>query len=121
MDKLLNVTKALADGSRLRILAALDGRELCVCQLTELLKLAPSTVSRHISILRQAGLVFSRKEGRWVNYQLVGQDAPVEVRGALSWISRVMEADQNAVGDQVRLEEILSIDRDYLCSRQAKR
>jgi ArsR family transcriptional regulator, arsenate/arsenite/antimonite-responsive transcriptional repressor len=57
MRELLATTKALADESRLRILASLQGRELCLCQLVELLGLAASTVSRHASILEQARLV----------------------------------------------------------------
>jgi DNA-binding transcriptional ArsR family regulator len=50
----------------------LTSGELCVCQVTEVLQLAPSTVSKHMSILRQAGLVEARKEGRWIYYRLVG-------------------------------------------------
>ena len=56
--------KALGDESRMRAILALRGRELCVCQIVELLKLAHSTVSKHMSILREAGLVQSRKIGR---------------------------------------------------------
>ncbi|TFG44900.1 MAG: ArsR family transcriptional regulator, partial [Candidatus Brocadiia bacterium] len=57
MLSFLSITKALADESRVRTLMALDGRELCVCQITELLGLAPSTVSKHMAILTQARLV----------------------------------------------------------------
>ena len=57
-----------------------DGRELCVCQIVELLGLAPSTVSKHLAILKQARLVDSRKEGRWMFYRLADEDAPVEAR-----------------------------------------
>jgi len=64
MKELVSIAKALADDNRIRILLALSGGELCVCQLTELLSLAPSTVSKHVAILRQAGLVDLRKEGR---------------------------------------------------------
>lgn len=67
LEGLRRVGKALADVSRLRILAALDGRELCVCHLIPLLGLDPSTVSRHVGVLREAGLVAVRKEGRWLH------------------------------------------------------
>ena len=70
MRNLLAVLKALADETRVRALMALRRRELCVCQLVELLGLAPSTVSKHMSILKQARLVESRKEGRWMFYRL---------------------------------------------------
>lgn len=59
----MSVIKALADENRARILLALGGRELCVCQIVELLGLAPSTVSKHMSILKQARLVDGRKQG----------------------------------------------------------
>ncbi|MGA9236606.1 MAG: metalloregulator ArsR/SmtB family transcription factor, partial [Desulfobacterales bacterium] len=75
MRHLVRTTKALADATRIRILGALQGRELCVCQLIELLGLAPSTVSKHLSILRNARLIDSRKEGRWMYYRLSGEDA----------------------------------------------
>ncbi len=54
MHSFMAITKALADENRIRILLALDGRELCVCQIIELLGLAPSTVSKHMSVLSQA-------------------------------------------------------------------
>ena len=66
----MNITKALADENRVRILAALKNRELCVCQIIDLLQLAPSTVSKHLSILRQARLLAVRKTGRWAYYRL---------------------------------------------------
>jgi len=61
---------ALADPNRVRALMALRGGERCVCEIIELLNLAPSTVSKHMSILKQAGLVSSRKDSRWVYYTL---------------------------------------------------
>ena len=82
MREVIAVTKALADRSRMRALLALRQQELCVCQLIELLDLAPSTVSKHMSVLHQARLVESRKEGRWVHYRLAGEDAPRRGQGS---------------------------------------
>jgi len=62
--------RALAHPARLRILAMLRTGELCVCQVTEVLGLAPSTVSAHLRELRLAGLIRERKEGRWVHVEL---------------------------------------------------
>jgi DNA-binding transcriptional ArsR family regulator len=62
--------KAMAHPVRLRILALLRGGELCVCQVTEVLELAPSTISEHLSLLRRAGVITERKEGKWVFYAL---------------------------------------------------
>lgn len=70
MRELLAVTKALSDPNRVRALMALQAGELCVCQVIELLGLAPSTVSKHMAVLCQARLVETRKEGRWVFYRL---------------------------------------------------
>jgi DNA-binding transcriptional ArsR family regulator len=70
MRELLAITNALADQSRVSTLLALRHGRLCVCRIVELLQLAPSTVSKHLSILWQAGLVESRKTGRWVYYTI---------------------------------------------------
>src|SRR3990170_7680319 len=64
--------KALAHPARLRIAAMLRSGELCVCQMTAVLQLAPSTVSAHLAELRRGGCVDERKEGRWVFYSLTG-------------------------------------------------
>jgi len=70
MRALLKTTKALSDRTRLRILRLLSGGELCVCQVVAALQLAPSTVSRHLSLLEDAGLVAMRRNGRWAYYRL---------------------------------------------------
>ena len=62
--------KALADATRLRILALLVGGEICVCEMHDALKLPQPTVSRHLAYLRRAGLVETRREGLWIHYRL---------------------------------------------------
>lgn len=64
------IAKALAHPSRLMILEALENREVCVCDLTELVGADQSTVSKHLALLKQAGLVEDRKEGVLVFYKL---------------------------------------------------
>jgi ArsR family transcriptional regulator len=66
--------KALADETRLRIVALLSHGELCVCHLEEALSLAQPNVSRHLGILRMAGVVEHRREGSWIYYRLASQD-----------------------------------------------
>lgn len=66
--ELSRVHKALSDQTRLRILAYLQAGELCVCELLEALKMPQSTVSHHLLLLQNAGLITSRKQGRWVLY-----------------------------------------------------
>ena len=120
MFEFLNITKALAEENRLRILLALDGRELCVCQLIELLELAPSTVSKHINVLRQARLVNGNKEGRWIYYRLAGGGSPAPVHEALAWVKKSLLKDKRICSDAKRLKEILKIDREVLCNRQTR-
>ncbi|MBW2092938.1 MAG: helix-turn-helix transcriptional regulator [Deltaproteobacteria bacterium] len=119
MFDFLNITKALADENRARALIALRGRELCLCQLVELLGLAPSTVSKHMAILRQARLIKGRKQGRWVYYRLSGDEAPAAVREALAWSFKSLAKSAEIEKDAARLKEILKLDPEVLC--QAKR
>ena len=95
MKEFMGVAKALADSHRTRALMCLRGGELCVCRIIELLQLAPSTVSKHLDILRRAGLVESRKEGRWIYYRLAGKDAPEAAREALRWVRRFAGAPRS--------------------------
>ncbi len=117
----LDVTGALCDLSRLRALCALEGQQLCVCQIVDLLELAPSTVSKHMSVLHGARLVESRKEGRWVYYRLAGEEAPPEAREALDWALKHMRRTNPAKEDAQRLKEILKVDPEELCRRQSGR
>src|SRR3970282_856061 len=104
MREFMNITKALADESRIRTLLALRQGELCVCQITELFGLAPSTVSKHLSILFQAGLVGSRKDGRWIYYKLPGNGAPIVVREAIDWIEKSLDRNPRVAADQKNLK-----------------
>lgn len=117
MRLFLNITKALADENRLRTLLALQTGELCVCQITELLGLAMSTVSKHLSILYQAGLVEARKEGRWMYYSLAGKTAPAPAREALAWVQRSLAEDEQVAEDAQRLKWILTMDLSEICKR----
>jgi len=67
------ILKALAHPARLRILAMLRSGELCVCQMAAAMRAPVSTVSGHLGELRRAGLVFERREGRWVSYRLTDE------------------------------------------------
>ena len=70
MDKVVLLFKALADETRLRILKLLDEGELCVCDITAGLDMTQPNVSFHLGILKEAGLVRDRREGRWMHYDL---------------------------------------------------
>jgi ArsR family transcriptional regulator len=118
MRDLMTVIKALADENRVRILWAVQGRELCVCQIVELLGLAQSTVSKHVSILHQARLVMGRKDGRWMFYRAADADSPAEAREIAAVVSKLLASNPRAVEDTKRLKQIMKIDRDELCRRQ---
>jgi ArsR family transcriptional regulator len=65
-----DVLKAMAHPTRLYMLEVLDKGERCVCELNELVKADPSTISKHLTIMKQAGLVSDRKDGLKVYYRL---------------------------------------------------
>jgi ArsR family transcriptional regulator, arsenate/arsenite/antimonite-responsive transcriptional repressor len=107
VDGFMAITKALADESRVRTLMALGSGELCVCQIIDFLELAPSTVSRHMSVLRQAGLVKGRKQGRWMYYRLPGKEGSQAVRSALFWLRRSLSDHPVILRDNERIAEII--------------
>jgi len=119
MRDLMAVLKALADENRVRVLVALRGRELCVCQIVQLLGLANSTVSKHMAILKQARLVDSRKHGRWIYYRLADEDVLPEAAEATEFVIRSLAKDDTIGQDGRRLKEILNIDPEELCRRQS--
>jgi ArsR family transcriptional regulator, arsenate/arsenite/antimonite-responsive transcriptional repressor len=118
--ELLAITKALADENRLRALALLNGRELCLCQVVEVLGLAPSTVSRHMSLLHQARLVESRKEGRWAYFRHADGKVPSEVREWLNLVLSNMKRNEQGKADQKKLKEVLRLEPEELCRRQGE-
>ncbi len=70
MHNLLSVSKSLADETRLRILNLLGDRDFCVCELQDILQMSEPRISRHVRILKEAGLLSYRKKGKWVYYSL---------------------------------------------------
>jgi ArsR family transcriptional regulator, arsenate/arsenite/antimonite-responsive transcriptional repressor len=118
MREFMNITKALSDPNRVRIVLALRQGELCVCQITELFGFAPSTVSKHLSVLRQAGLILSRKTERWVYYRLPDKSASAPVREAHEWVHKSVAATDEALADARKLKKILATDLAEICRRQ---
>ena len=68
--RLVDVFRAVADATRLRLLLALEDRELCVCDLCAALDQSQPKISRHLAMLRESGLLQDRKQGKWVHYRL---------------------------------------------------
>ena len=116
MRDFLAITKALSDESRVRALMALKDGELCLCQLIDLLELAPSTVSKHMSLLLQAGLLEKRKEGRWHFYRLVSNGVPIEVKNALKWVIQSLAKEAVVQEDFKKLATVRKKDLEELCA-----
>ena len=117
----LRVTKALADPQRVRILMMLRAGELCVCQIVEVLSLAPSTVSKHLSILSGAGLVDMRKNGRWAYYRLPEGPSASFVRPVLEWLAAAVKDDEIIRQDGKKQRAVAACDLEKLCRRQRLR
>jgi ArsR family transcriptional regulator len=100
MRDFLAIAKALGDENRVRTLMAVKDGELCLCQIIDLLQpLAPSTVSRHVSLLVQADLLELRKDGRWRFYGLPRGKTPPAIRDALRWALRSLTNNPVVVRD----------------------
>lgn len=116
LEYLVEVLKALSDEGRIRIVMALaEAGELCVCQVVDLLALAPSTVSKHLSILKQAGLIKSRKKGRWVYYSFTDSGEGVVIRDCLR---NSLLNDETVLRDSEFVKKVLSEDVEVLCQEQ---
>ncbi len=77
MKSFIKVMKALSDPNRVKIIKVLQQKYMCVCELQAILELAQPTVSKHLKILEEAGLVDYKKDGLWVNYFLAdGKSSP---------------------------------------------
>jgi len=113
LDALVGAAKALAHPARMRILGMLASGELCVCQMTSVLELAPSTVSQHLSVLARGGLVRERKEGKLVFYRL--DDAPT-ASALLAPVLEDLGADPVARNDRKLVARLRRIPVSILCA-----
>jgi len=113
MEDLTKIFKALSDPNRIRILKMLEVRPLCVCEITSILELATSTVSKHLSILSEAGFIFGQKEKKWVNYHLNRATHRKYVREILPILERWILKDPTIIKDREKIEQV---DRMIVCS-----
>jgi ArsR family transcriptional regulator len=99
----LEQLKALADRNRLRVVAALmNTEELCACQISGFLGVTGATASRHMELLIRAGLVDSRKVGRWVYYKL----SPAVPSPLFQWLDKTLSEDPEIMQDRGTLSRI---------------
>lgn len=114
MHEILSITKALSDETRVRALLSLKDGELCLCQIIEVLGLAPSTVSKHMNVLQQARLVERRKRGKWHFYRLAeGKDQP-PARRALAWVLAELRDNRTIAQDARRIRKVRTRDLEDL-------
>ena len=112
MKKLVKTFQALSDKNHIRIIKLLEVRSLCVCEISEILNLANSTVSKHLSILRDEEFILDEKDGKWVNYILNKTRNDDYATKLLSLISEWMPDDMVIFDDRKKVE---SVDRNIIC------
>lgn len=117
MESFLEITKALADENRLRILMLLEKQELCACQIIECFNLAGATISKHLSILKRAKLLTSRKNGRWIYYKLA-ETNDNNIILALKLVQTALKGQSIIEKDSKKLAEVLILDPSELCRLQ---
>lgn len=118
MDRDLSVFKACSDETRLRILFLLAQRELCVCELEAVLEMPQGKISRHLAVLKHAGLVSNRRDGTWIYYSLREPETCLE--GLLHRYLRGCQEDQEVVrADFKRFEE--KVGEGTICVRKPRR
>jgi ArsR family transcriptional regulator, arsenate/arsenite/antimonite-responsive transcriptional repressor len=118
LTETLRLLSVIAEPNRLRILAALRARRMCVCELCAALGLKQSVMSQHLRVLRDCGLVEDRKDGLWVDYEL----APAARSGPRAKVLRTVLA-QAADDDAIRKDRraAAKVDRRVLCGEPSKR
>jgi ArsR family transcriptional regulator len=119
MRDILRILNVLSDPVRLRLLRLLRGRELCVCELVDTLRMPQYAVSRHLRSLRALGLVVARRDGRWMHYRLgsaVADGGPAAE--LLAVLCRHLESDRTSRRDDVSLKRRLAMGRCAILSRR---
>ena len=114
MRELLKVLKALADKNRLKIFKMLQRKKMCVCELAAALDISMPSVSRHLSLMKDAGLIEDERDGMWTNYMLcrekVNKYAPVIQAHLKEWIN-----DDEGIIKMLKKTETLK--REELCAK----
>ena len=113
LRELEKIFKALGDRNRIRILKMLEAKPMCVCEITAILGIAQSSVSRHLSILRGAGLIIDKKDGLWVEYSLAGSTDDV-LATIMTGLRRWGNSDTRIQRDREMAE---TVSREELCSK----
>ena len=111
VEDFVRVGKAISDPTRIRILSCLQARELCVCELVHLMGLGQPAVSRHLGILKDAGLVEDIRDGKFVNYRL---RRPARTAFAEAVLSGLLQSHRKDPDLQDLRERALVVDRESI-------
>ena len=114
MRDFLKVMKAVSDSNRVKIIKMLQHRVMCVCELQEALQVAQPTVSKHLKLLEDAGLVDSYKDGIWANYHLSDGSGSAYVATLLGNLRHWLDDDEQILE---LVERLPSIRREDVCKR----
>ncbi|ROL58198.1 ArsR family transcriptional regulator [Bacteroidetes/Chlorobi group bacterium Naka2016] len=109
MEKFLKIFKALGDTQRLRIVSILAETELCVCQIQSVIGFTAATISQHLSILSNAGLLKSRKEQKWVFYSIDWENLSEPIKQFLLYTIEQIKEDKLIQADLAKLKNIENI------------
>jgi len=110
----IRVMKALSDPSRVKVVKMLQHKEMCVCEIQFALGLAQPTVSKHLKVLEEAGLVHSKKAGLWVNYTLSAGGGSPYAATLLGNLKHWLQDDPD-IGQLVKRVPIIR--REDICRR----
>ncbi len=113
MNNLLRIFKALSDKNRLRILILLTKKKLCVCEIQDILGITVSTVSKHLSILRDIGFINDEKSGKWVYYYLNTSSKDVVMNQVMLILPFYLNDDELIMQD---LEKLNSLKHKNTCA-----
>jgi DNA-binding transcriptional ArsR family regulator len=114
MNDFVLLGKALSDPTRVRILAALIRSELCVCELADAMELRLSTLSTHLQTIRQAAVISTRREGKWIYYALNPEHAAL-VRRVFEHFADALAGDRRLQRDAKRIDARLKLREDGCC------
>lgn len=113
MKKTIEIFKALSDPNRLRIIKMLEARKMCVCEITNILELATSTVSKHLLILRNANLIEEEKSGKWVYHKIANADKDHKIENMQKYVSGILNKDKQISADRKKTKVVSA---EKLCS-----
>lgn len=117
LEDYIEVMKAAGDRTRVRILKMLQGGELCVCQVMAVLGMSSSTVSKHLSILKMAGLVRDRRDGRWVYYCLETRRRNAYALTVSQHLNGWLENDPEILADRKKLSVVSAMPVEEICAQ----